>query len=295
MSEPLSVTSSYNGSNAVYRILRDSSWGPALMNLGWFKFRGPLGFLNLTTNLCDLQRALATRSIGLMGVRENQEVLDIACGRGMTSYMIRRMHPTATVTGVDLLPENVQIAQSLFKNQPGLSYQQGDATAMSFADGSCDRIHCLEAAFHFPHRARFLSEAARVLRPGGRMAVVDFVWGQEKFRAERDSEPGRVVRQIWQWEDLFTLADYREAAAAAGLSLTVHHDWTNRVSTPNTRLLESLVWLSRRGWGKRAMENANPLLKSVTAQDWQELEEASRAHRGLEPYCVYAAMVFEKR
>lgn len=295
MSESISVTASYNGSNAVYRILRDSSWGPALMNLGWFTFRGPMGFMNLTTNLCDLQRSLAYRSIGLMEVREAQKVLDIACGRGMTSYMIRRMHPSSNVTGLDLLPENIQIGRNLFGSQPGLEYTQGDATNLPFPDGSYDRIHCLEAAFHFPNRDRFLAESARVLRAGGRMVVIDFVWGKEAYREKRMSPAGKVVREIWQWEDLFTLDEYRGYAEKAGMTLKANYNWTNRVSTPNTRLLESLIWLKKRGWGKRAMEHMNPLLKSVSEQDWQELEEAAKAHRTMEPYCVYSAMVFEKR
>lgn len=293
--ESLSVTSSYNGSNAVYRILRDSSWGPALMNLGWFTFRGPLGFMNLTTNLCDLQRSLAYRSIDLMRVQPEQEVLDIACGRGMTSFMIRRMHPRSSVVGMDLLPENTQIGQTLFGNQPGLRYQQGDATALPFADGSFDRIHCLEAAFHFPNRDRFLHESGRVLREGGRMVVVDFTWKDAKFRETRMSPAGQVVREIWQWEDLFTLEDYRRYAAEGGLTMVEDYDWTRRVSTPNTRLLESLVWLRRRGWGRRSMEYMNPLLRSVMEHDWKELEEAAQAHRKMEPYCVYTTMVFEKR
>ncbi len=296
--EPLNmgapVASSYDGSTAIFRLLRDSSWGPALMNLGWFNLRGPFAFFNLTANLADRQRALAERSIGLMDLQAGQDVLDVACGRGMTSYMIRRAHPTVRVTGLDLLPENVQVARTLFANQPGLEYEVGDATSLPYPDATFDRIHCLEGAFHFPDRGRFLIEAGRVLRPNGRMAVVDFVWADARHRVQRETEAGKLMRRLWQWDDLSTADEYRVQAADAGLALTAHHDWTSRVATPNARLLEWLIRLKQSAWGSRLIESMNPLLRSVSPDDWRELQQMARAQREMEPSSRYVAMVFSK-
>src|SRR5207342_2648318 len=57
--------------------------------------------------------------------------------------------------------------------EAGARAANGDATRLPFADDSFDGVISVEAAFHFPSRARFFVEAFRVLRPGGVLSTSD--------------------------------------------------------------------------------------------------------------------------
>src|SRR4051794_12304920 len=66
--ESKDVLSSYDGSNVVFRLMRMETWGPALLNLGYYPFSGPLGVLNLFANCEQAQRRLVMKSLELLEV-----------------------------------------------------------------------------------------------------------------------------------------------------------------------------------------------------------------------------------
>ena len=293
--EPLDVHSSYDGSNVVFRLLRLETWGPALMNLGFFNFFGPLAFLNVGVNLELAQRRLVLRSLALLEVGRRHKILDVACGRGKSSFIAQSLFPEATVIGLDLHKENVAVARTLFAEVDNLSYVSGNAMDLDFSDESFDRVMCLEAAFHFPNRAQFLRECHRVLRPGGRLIVVDFAWKTDSDRRHRNDPETRIVRHIWQWNDFYSINEYEAVADESGFHLLSKSDWSHRVTRPIQWLFRCLSTLGNTRWGRRLLRWKNPLYQSFSIPDWKEIASAVSAHDHVHRHSKYMAFVFAKR
>ena len=291
---PIDPSDSYDGSEAVFLLLRLASWGSPLMNLGYFGFLGPLAFLNKFGNLASAQHQLVRKSVGLLNVKAGQQVLDLACGRGKSSFIIQCLHPQATVVGVDLLERHIEVAETLFGNTRNLSYVTGNAMLLDFPDQSFDRVMCLEAAFHFPDRAQFLRESFRVLRPGGRLVVVDFAWNTDADRGHRDDPETRQVRKIWQWDDLSSVSEYRRMAARLGFLLSGCHDWSQQVTRPIQAQLRGLTALTKTKFGRYFLRWKNPLFQSFSPADWQACAAAVAAHDHVQRHSKYMAFVFEK-
>jgi SAM-dependent methyltransferase len=112
--------------------------------------------------------------LDLLGVREGLSVLDIGCGAG---YMLEKAaRRTFLALGVDLDEGRLRAARDGLAGgrRPGqrrTALVAGDGQRLPFADASFDRIICTETLEHVADDQLTLRELARVLRPGGRLAV----------------------------------------------------------------------------------------------------------------------------
>jgi ubiquinone/menaquinone biosynthesis C-methylase UbiE len=130
-----------------------------------------------------LHRRLAAEA----GIEPGHRVLEVGTGTGNLALRARRMQPAAEVIGLD--PDPRALARARRKSERrGLPVQwvQGTAGQLPYPDASIDRVLSSLMFHHLDNteRHRMLTEVHRVLRPGGRLHLVDFA-GHHKGRAAR--------------------------------------------------------------------------------------------------------------
>ena len=102
-----------------------------------------------------------------------KKVLEVSCGHGGgASYLARSLEP-ASYTGLDLNSTGIEFCQRRHVVE-SLDFLQGDAQNLLFADHTFDAVLNVEASHCYPDFPRFLTEVARVLRPGGHFLYADF-------------------------------------------------------------------------------------------------------------------------
>ena len=100
-------------------------------------------------------------------------VLDLACGTGdLTKALAEKGY---RVTGLDISAEMMAIGKEKCRYlTPKPSFVLGSAETIPFADGTFDAVTIAFGLRNFDHRAQCLAEIRRVLKPGGRLAVLEF-------------------------------------------------------------------------------------------------------------------------
>jgi demethylmenaquinone methyltransferase/2-methoxy-6-polyprenyl-1,4-benzoquinol methylase len=98
--------------------------------------------------------------------------LDVACGSGKLTAELRRLAAGGLVAGLDFSGRMLQVAATA---EPGPAYVRGDGLHLPFPDGTFDAVTVAFGLRNYADPARGLCEMRRVLRPGGRAVVLEFV------------------------------------------------------------------------------------------------------------------------
>ena len=188
----------------------------------------------------DLEAMLAARP-----VEPGDRVLDLGCGTGHTTLAFAARG--AQVVGIDLTEAMLAQARRLARDRDldSVRFECGDAEALPYPDVSFDWVTCRHCAHHFADLAKALREAARVLRPGGALLVVDSVApeapDEDAFlnRLEWLRDPSHVRdHRLGEWRGLLEDAGLRASVLGEWPLRLDFADWTERMATPDTALRE---------------------------------------------------------
>ena len=115
-------------------------------------------------------RRRAARDTGLV---RGGSALDVACGSGkLTARLARIAGPEGRVVGLDFSPEMLEVAR---REHPGIEFLEGDALNLPFEDRSFDVSTIAFGLRNLADPVRGLREMQRVVKPGGRSVVLEFV------------------------------------------------------------------------------------------------------------------------
>ncbi|MFC1638787.1 class I SAM-dependent methyltransferase [Patescibacteria group bacterium] len=116
---------------------------------------------------------------------ERLSVLEVGCGRGGTTELLLDIMPNAFITATDVDDEQVLQAERRI-SCPRVEFLVEHAAEMSFDDESFDAVAAFNTYHHVPNWTRAVAEAARVLKPGGRLYVTGITSRGLKFAPFRD-------------------------------------------------------------------------------------------------------------
>jgi SAM-dependent methyltransferase len=176
------------------------------------------------TRVEEAEELAARVTDGLAGA-ENMLAIDLACGPG--TYTRPLAARVRHAIGADLTPAMVDKARAEAARDgiSNIEFVCADIYALPFADGAAGIDSCGYAFHHMTDPARALAEMARVLQPGGRMAVTDIIVcegcdGEFQNRVERVRDPSHTTTQ--------SLENFRAMISNLGLrvvSENLHDNW----------------------------------------------------------------------
>ncbi len=144
----------------------------------------------LTGDMVEVRR----RTIEALSLARGARVLDLGSGPGLfAGEMAAVVGSSGCVRGVDLSESMIAIARARCADCPQVDFRIGDAVSLPFADGDFDAGVSVQTLEFVGDVDAAIRELYRVLRPGGRLVIVDTDWGATAWNCEDKALCERVM------------------------------------------------------------------------------------------------------
>ena len=217
------------------------------------------------------------------------QVLDVGCGIGGTSrHLAKKLGSRADVTGITISPAQVERATQLarFQGVQNAKFELVDAMNMKYPDNSFDVVWACESGEHMPDKAQYVSEMARVLKPGGKLIMCTWCERDERIGGPFTPTEREILDFLyaeWTHPMFISIEKYKEIMQMKGLSDVGVDDW-NEETRPSWR---HSIWV---GIADPWPVVKRPHIWWKTIRDAWTLERMHRAFkRGLMRYGMFRA------
>jgi tocopherol O-methyltransferase len=182
-------------------------WGAHLHHGYWI--RG-----DETKELAQIQ--LIDRLAKVAGIQAGSRILDVGCGTGASSIYLAK-HYKAEVTGITISPIQVDMARKAAAAEgANATFLLMDAEAMKF-ENLFDVIWSIESISHYQDIEKFFASAAKLLQPGGKVAVID--WFKKENLNRADNTKHIVPIEKGMLVELRTMREYEAWMKSSGLNI----------------------------------------------------------------------------
>jgi ubiquinone/menaquinone biosynthesis C-methylase UbiE len=145
---------------------------------------------------CEVLKALQLRA--------GQRVLDVGVGPGLLAYeMAESVGRDGHVCGIDISEDMLAMSRNRSADQPWTEYQRADATNLPYPDDSFDAAVSTQVYEYVVNIPAALAELYRVMRPGGRVVVIDTDYGSLVINT---GDEARMKRVLSAWDEHFVHA-----------------------------------------------------------------------------------------
>ena len=129
-----------------------------------------------------------------LDAQPGDRILDVGCGPGFFELeLAAEVGDRGSVTGVDVSPASIAVAQAKAEGHGNVSFHEAEATGLPAGDGEFDRAFSVQVLEYVPDVDAALRELRRVLKPGGRAVVWDVDWATVSIRTEDEARMERVL------------------------------------------------------------------------------------------------------
>jgi arsenite methyltransferase len=150
----------------------------------------------------DIERSYLTpeiikqrsRTLDAMALQAGEQVLDAGCGTGLLlEQMSQSIGDNGRAVGVDFSPDMLEVADQRCQGLSNVELQQGSVESLDFESESFDVVSCTQTLLYVKQVETALAEIHRVLKPHGRVAILETDWRGVVFNSQDNAMTRRIL------------------------------------------------------------------------------------------------------